>query len=440
MRSKLSLSALVLVLATLPARAGLHYSGEPVADLPSQWRGYLLDQRALRLAAVRPVPPAPANAERIRYEEARRKLEAEAARRPLTADERADLGAVLVRLGEAARAVEVLRAAAREHPFHYRSAANLGTAHQAQGDLAQAAAVLEEAVRLAPGKFVEAEKAQLRLVRLRLREGRERRSAAPELDDLFGVRYVAEGGKYEPGKLDPAERKKLPAEAVATVQMLGLWLPADGRVLWQLAELAAAHGDVRTAAAIMDGCVSEFGLRAPELLRRRQAARAAAEALPVAGADARAVHEAHAAGLKPRSLRPLAGRLALGHLPAVSATGTNALPWAVLQATSLGRRFPPAYPEYLQQLDGKQVALSGFVQPLGEDVEMASFLLIENPVGCWYCEMPDATGMVLVELPAGQTLTYARTPVKVQGRLKLNVKDPEGFLFTISDAAVTKTE
>ena len=43
------LAALVLALTTaVSARAGLYYSGEAIAELPAQWRGFLLDQRALR--------------------------------------------------------------------------------------------------------------------------------------------------------------------------------------------------------------------------------------------------------------------------------------------------------------------------------------------------------------------------------------------------------
>ena len=71
-----------------------------------------------------------------------------------------------------------------------------------------------------------------------------------------------------------AERKKLPENAVAVVEQLALWLPADGRLLWQLGELANAHGDVATAAAILEGCVTEFALGAPELRKRRQVYRA----------------------------------------------------------------------------------------------------------------------------------------------------------------------
>ena len=37
----------------------------------------------------------------------------------------------------------------------------------------------------------------------------------------------------------------------------------------------------------------------------------------------------------------------------------------------------------------------GYMQPIGSDPEMNTFLLIEYPVGCWYCETPEITAMVL---------------------------------------------
>src|SRR5262249_206634 len=154
-----------------------------------------------------------------------------------------------------------LRTAQRDYPNHFRIVANLGTAWQLHGDLGQAAACLQQAVRLAPGKLQKAEEQQLRLVRLRQRE----KAGTQDLDDLFAIRFVGESGRYERGKLGAGQRKKLPSDAVALIQQVALWLPADARLLWQLAELANAHGDVKTAAAIMDGCVTEFGLHAPEL-------------------------------------------------------------------------------------------------------------------------------------------------------------------------------
>src|SRR5207245_3202804 len=96
----------VAVVLSLPlaAHAGLYYSGEPMAELPSQWRGFLLDQRMLRTLAVKPANGA-ANPERERYEKAAATLEKAAKDRALTADELADLGAIYVRLGQPGKAV-----------------------------------------------------------------------------------------------------------------------------------------------------------------------------------------------------------------------------------------------------------------------------------------------------------------------------------------------
>jgi tetratricopeptide (TPR) repeat protein len=161
------------LLAVCPAcRAGLYYSGEQIADLPSQWRGFLGDQRALRNVGAKPSVSTPSNPLRSRYAEALGKLEKTSRERKLSADELADLGALYVRVGEPAKAVELLRLAQRDYPNHFRIIANLGTAWQLHGELQQAVTCLQHAVRLAPGKLQKAEEYQLKLVRLRQREPR----------------------------------------------------------------------------------------------------------------------------------------------------------------------------------------------------------------------------------------------------------------------------
>ncbi len=419
-----------------PARAGLYCAEETVAELPSQWRGFLLDQRALRLVAVKPAEKALPSPLRARYLAAAERLAKGAQERPLSADEAAELGALYVRLGDVARALEVLRPAQREHPTHFRLAANLGTAWQLQGDLTQASACLEQAVRLAPGKYQRAEELHLRLVRLRAREPR----GAVDLDDLFGIRFVGPSGKYEPGRLADEQRKLLPSDAAASLQLLALWLPADARLLWQGAELAGAHGDVGTAAAIMDGCVTEFSLRAPLLLDHRRATRAAADALAGVAPDKTVHQQSHVAVFKPRSSRPLVNKTDLPALPAVDPKGINPLPWAVLTDTSLDRRYKPTFPDYVKELDDKRVELTGYMQPLGSDLDSAAFMLVENPIGCWFCEMPTRTGIVLVEMEEGKTLRYTRGPLHIIGRLTLNATDPERFLFLVGDAKVVEGE
>lgn len=424
-------SLLVWLILACPGRAGLYCSLEEIAPLPSQWRGFLLDHRALLNVARKPTPTLAATPLRQRYQSEVEKLEKLAQQRRLTADELADLGALHLRLGDVNRSLEILRAAQKEHARHFRINANLGTAWQVAGELRQAEACLLMSVRLSPGIHQRAEEFQLRLVRLRLRE----KAGSVELDDLFGVKFLNEQGKYQAGKLSPAERKKLPADAVAIAQQLVLWTPQDGRLLWLLAELAAVHGDLKTAAALMDGCVVEFSLRSAELRRRRLLMRDAAEQL-ARNPGNQAGHEGHAGQFKPRSTRPLVDRALLTSLPAIKLDGINTLPWAVITQTTVDRQYRPTFPKYLRELEKRQVSLTGYLQPLGMDQELSAFLLIEYPVGCWYCEVPDVVAIVYVELAAGKTIEFTREPITVIGTLKLNAKDPEDFLYTIRDARV----
>jgi hypothetical protein len=420
-----------VVLMTTPtnALAGLYYSGEQFAELPSRMSGFLVDHRSLRTASVERPGDLPASPLRDDYLGAADRLEKLAGTRALTADEAADLGALHVRLGKPEKAVAVLTLAARKHPEHFRLAANLGTAFQLVGDLERAAENMEEALRLAPDKLREYEKRHLQLVRLRLKEGRAANSPTT-VDDLFGVKY---GG--EPGKLAEAEFRKLPGDAVAIVQQLALWLPADARLLWQLGELANAHGDVRTAAAILDGCVTEFALGAPDVRKHRQVYRAA-----TVEQTNKPDHEQHRSSLRPKSPRPLVKAFDEAALPPVLPDGVNPLPWPVLTATTTDNKGRPVFLKHLATLDGKTVTLNGFMQPLRDELAVTGFLLLEYPVGCWFCETPEPTGLVSVELKKGKSSELKRGLVKVTGTLTLNRTDPESYLFSLTDARIGDTD
>ena len=142
-----------LPLGTSSSHGGLYYSGETVAPLPAQWRGFLLDQRSLRMIAVKSADPVNASPLRARYLAEAKRLEEVAKKQALSADEAADLGAILIRLGELDRALDVLQSAQRTYPKHFRLTANLGTAWHMRGDLGQASTVLRQSVQLAPGKW-----------------------------------------------------------------------------------------------------------------------------------------------------------------------------------------------------------------------------------------------------------------------------------------------
>lgn len=360
------------------------------------------------------------------YLAAAERLEKLSKSRALSADEVADLGAVYLRLGKPDKAVGVLAPAARKNPEHFRLAANLGTAFQLSGDLDRAAEQLAEAVRLAPAKQRPFEEYHFKLVQ----ERRKERRGSTALDDLFGVVYSG-----EPGTMRDVDRKKLPANAVAVVEQLALWLPADGRLLWQLGELANAHGDVATAAAILEGCVTEFALGAPELRKRRQIYRARADEMAK-----KPDHELHKNTFPVKSPRPLVKAFDESILPPIRSEGVNALPWPLLAATTIDAKGRPVFVKYLGDLDGKTVTLLGFMQPVRDELAVTGFLLLEYPVGCWFCESPEATGLVSVELARGKTAEFKKGLVKVTGTLALNRTDPEGYFFRLSDARVGQAD
>jgi Tfp pilus assembly protein PilF len=335
----LRLSIIAVLLVPLLSHAGLHYSGETPAELPSHWRGFLVDHRSVRLIGVPPAAGNPLHLLREQYEDTASKLEQTAAKRALTADEAADLGALYVRLGRPNKAIETLRKATREHPNHFPIAANLGTAWQAQGELNEAARALAEAVRLAPPRWKPFEEAHLNLVRLRLKDPKN----ASAIDDLFMARQ-------DTRSRDP----KLLADDVAIVQQLALWLPSDGRLLWLLGELANQHGDVRTAASILEGVVTEFAITSPEARERRKVYRAAADEINKLPDSE---HAKYRGDFVFKSTRPIGRTLDAATLPAIRPDGINHCRGPSLRDCC--RPFRPRFHKHLQQLSGKRVSLTG---------------------------------------------------------------------------------
>jgi hypothetical protein len=67
--SHLFLSIVALLIISDSVQAGLYYSGEQYAELPSQWRGFLLDQRTLRNIGIKRSLQRPAGPVRKKYED-----------------------------------------------------------------------------------------------------------------------------------------------------------------------------------------------------------------------------------------------------------------------------------------------------------------------------------------------------------------------------------
>jgi len=214
------------------------------------------------------------NQNRDAYLKAAQQLQGKLRAGTITTDERVTLSEYLLRLRRFEEAVEVLTPAAAQDRRNFMVFANLASAHQLAGRLDRAINYLQQAKDVWPTEwpgftkeqlrwFQLAEKYHLRLLRLRyaesIRQG-QRPKNAEGLDNLFGdnrgpIHFVGESGSYEPGKIDPREQARMPAEALPIVQQLLIWFPEDTRLLWLLGELYNAHGDLNSAYLLLDDCV-----------------------------------------------------------------------------------------------------------------------------------------------------------------------------------------
>jgi len=205
-------------------------------------------------------------------------------------------------LVQASRLLENLR----EERNSFLALANLGTAYQLSLDLPRALDCLEDAAaawpvdwnKLDPAvrtQLVEmrwgqaefdwyrkVEKYHLKLVELRSREKparsipvspREKAEDArhENVDALFDDAFVFDGDNlYTAGKLPSAKTGRLPADALAIVQQLLVWMPHDRRLTWLLGEIYNARGDVLSAKDAFKELSQSFSVSPyrPDLLKQ----------------------------------------------------------------------------------------------------------------------------------------------------------------------------
>jgi hypothetical protein len=248
-----------------PARAGVYNTAEPW-PLPGNFNLFQLDLAGYRAAAAaekekkdRKNP----NPLRERYDAQVQELEASNARGLLRLEDRINLGAYYIRLGEYEKAIRVLEPMAQQSR-HFMLRANLATAYELAGQPERAVGYRQLALASWPTTYPgwdsvqlrfyrKAEQYHLTLLQLRQEEARLDPSRTRlQLDRLFPrVRFVGANGEYEVGGIAPAQWVEIPADASVVVMQLLLWLPFDDRLHWLLGELLNASGDVVGAAAMM---------------------------------------------------------------------------------------------------------------------------------------------------------------------------------------------
>lgn len=301
------IAGLAICLTVGSANAGLYSPDEPFNfeidaegnATPLQFAGGFESIVAtLRQAAMTPrTPDEPINGIRKQY------LDRVADRKKkgipeLSADEIAGYTCDLIRLGRTVEALNVLHPLVRDpRRGGFLVNAHLATAHAGVADWVTAHSQQMNAIRFSdfPTSFAKFTKPQLAWLKRverdyylpflanRAEESRHKRASGlrEEVDPLFPnssstkkaeavVRFVGEDGEFVAGSIAVAEKKKLPADALAIVQQLVLWHPQDARLYWLLGELYNANGDMESALKILDHCSFNMAYSNPALIRHRQ--------------------------------------------------------------------------------------------------------------------------------------------------------------------------
>jgi tetratricopeptide (TPR) repeat protein len=238
-----------------------------------------------------------------RYLERRHALESRVRQGQVSGDDRLALSAVMMRLGENAHAMSLLR----DDPLLVRAdplaAAQLSTLLALEGKYEEAAIYCRQALDAWPVARAPYTPAQLRsckrselyalqLYRNRAKERAKGEKNGREPDDLFGLRFARSGASYVHGRPTPEDQKKLPGDALGIVEQLLLWMPSDSRLYWQYAELLNAMGNTNQAAQVMDECLWNRRYDAPLLRQHHQILREALAAAVETGGVALPTPEA----------------------------------------------------------------------------------------------------------------------------------------------------
>ena len=91
-------------------------------------------------------------------------------------------------------------------------------------------------------------------------------------------------------------------------------------------------------------------------------------------------------------------------------------------------------PPEVDRLDGRPIALMGFMFPIDAEPELRRFLLVEYPADCPFC----LAGMVepsrMVEVQADEPMAWHDEAVVLAGRLEVVRQDADGLVYRLHDA------
>jgi tetratricopeptide (TPR) repeat protein len=195
-----------------------------------------------------------------------------------TINERNDLAAALLHLGEVPRAIEILTQIEREAPGRYATATNLGTAYELIGDNARAVQWIREGIRRNPHSHDGTEWLHVRILEAKLAMEKDPRWL--EKNSILAMGFGSALVPNKPSRFPVAHgRKKLDAEgtkdAIVTqmherLQFVKPPEPIVGDILFDYANLLMRTDILESAEAVYALAVQYGGPRTA-LARARRA-------------------------------------------------------------------------------------------------------------------------------------------------------------------------
>ena len=115
---------------------------------------------------------------------------------------------------------------------------------------------------------------------------------------------------------------------------------------------------------------------------------------------------------------------------APSAPAADELDWAVLTAYEYVDGLKDL-PETVRALEGTQVAMRGFLQPLYEFDDIHEFTLVANHMSCCFGMPAGISGQVQVKLAGGAGLPNTNEPLEVRGTFHAVETKEQGYILSI---------
>lgn len=116
--------------------------------------------------------------------------------------------------------------------------------------------------------------------------------------------------------------------------------------------------------------------------------------------------------------------------------GLNLVDWDEVRATEGSLRNGGKFTESLRALNGQHVDIIGFMVPLDQFRDVTEFILLPVPIECYFCLLPPARDVILVQMAEGEVSKYiVDGPVLINGIF--NVQEGETkYFYSITGATL----